>query len=395
MQVIKVMEKNRYVIIGSSAVAIGAINRLMRVEPGADITVISREKELPYNKCFLVDKLSKHKQQEQLYTKPANFFEKNGIKLLLGQKVTKIDRELSQVVLASGQAIGYSKLLLGMGSSPYKLNLPGCNADGVFYFHTMADLQNIENYIQEHGVKSAVVVGAGFTGLECADALNLLGLKVAVVERGSQLLPRHLDEGASSFIQNKMNYLGAELLLNSSVSLIENEQNKAKGVKLSCGKVVEAELVILATGVRPNIKLAEKAGLEIDSGYLKVNEYMHTSDPNIFAGGDLIQIKDLLTGNMVPSCMWQDAMLQGSYAGLNMADKAAFETKNKYSGALVIAQTHVFGLDVVACGSLEGGQVALNEGSYRKTNLPKGFLLVGDKVDFITLKRQLLAQNTL
>ena len=388
------MNKNKYVIIGSSAVAIGAINRLLRVEPEADVTVISKEKELPYNKCFLVDKLSNQKVEAELYTKPANYFEDKGIQLVLGREVVKIDRAIQQVLLDDGSAIDYNKLLLGMGSSPYRLQLEGCDAEGVFYFHTMKDLAILENYITKVGAKRAVIVGAGFTGLECADALHALGLQIAVVERGSQLLPRHLDEGASNFVTNKMKQKGVDLRFTSEVDSIQIRENKAIGVKLSCGSVLPADIIILAAGVRPNVGLAKMADLSLEDGYLKVNQYLQTSDPDIFAGGDLIKIKDLLTGKLVPSCMWKDAMLQGSYAGLNMASNK-IEAKKAYSGALMVAETNIFGLDIVSCGSFEAGNLNQSSSFYKKVDQENGFILVGCRADFISLRRQLATQIAL
>lgn len=380
----------KVVIIGSSALAIGAINKFLRLENRLEITIISKEEEFPYNKCFLVDNLAKLKTEDQLYTKPQDFFEKNGINLILGKEALQINRLAKTVVLSDGQSINYDELVLGMGSSALKLSVSGAGSKGVFYFHTLADLSKIKEFISANSVQKAIVVGAGFTGLECADALNTLGLNVTIVEGGSQLLPRFLDLEASRFVEKQVAYKGARLQLNSRLNSIVSDDDKAKGVLLDSGKILDADMVILAVGVRPNIGVAQSAGLDIEDGFIKVNDYLQTSDPNIFAGGDLIKIRDFVTGKLVPSCMWQDAMLQGSYIVQNICSQM-LDARNVYSGAVIVAQTHIFGLDIICCGNITNGKFEISEHFYKKINLPYGFLLVGCKDQFIPLKRQILA----
>ena len=386
---------NKYVIIGSSAVAIGAVQRLLKLDTKGQITVISKEQEAPYNKCFLVDYLANSKKAEQVYTKPLEFFKENNINLILGQEVVSIDSKAKKIKLNSGQHIDFDKLLLSMGSSPYKLNLPGCSAPGIFEFHTLEDTLNLKNYIKQNKAKSAIVVGAGLTGLECADALWQLGLEITIVERGPKLLARCLNDSAGQFLKKHINSLGVKVLLSAEVKEIILEKNKAAGVALADNVRIKADLIVLAPGVRPNFELAQYAGLALHNNFVVVNGYLQTSNQDIFAAGDLICIKDLVSEQIVPSCMWQDAMLQGAFAANNMVasiQAISIDQLKIYSGSMIIAQTHVFGKDIASCGSYNSGQELVDELVYQKIDDGKGFLLVGCKQQLSLLKRSILKQ---
>lgn len=382
----------KIVIIGSSAVAVGVIRKLVKfnlvTEASAqakkfDITCISKEPF--YNKCFLVDYISKEKKEAELFTLSNNFLEKQNIKFIQGT-VRAIDREVKSVKLTNGETVKFDKLILGMGSSAINLNIPSLPKNGIFNFHTLRDALNLFEFVDKNKSKRAVIVGAGITGLECADALWRLGLEVCVVDRASQLMPRFLDQDGSKFLTRLMNRQGIQILLGEEIQSVYGN-SKVETVCLKSNKKIKTDLVIFSIGVKPNSELAEDAGLKLDGRHVMVNEFLQTSDTNIYAAGDLIRIKNVLTSENLPSCLWADAMLQGAFIASNLAG----ETK-AYPGSLMITQTHIFGCELAKCGIVEKGEIQQSKYFYEKNLTDGQFIHIGNIERISELKRKILSQ---
>jgi nitrite reductase (NADH) large subunit len=382
-----------YVIIGTSAAGMGVIARLRSMAPDAKITCISDEAEKPYNKCFLDDWLLKKIDIDRVYTRSMDFFDRNNIELKLGACVTKIDRANKILSFADGGQLGYDRLFVGTGTRPRVLDIPGStDCKQLFYFHGLGHAQELIKFIEQKKPRTAVVIGAGLSGLECADGLIQRGLEVSVVERGAQILSHQVDSTGAHLIGQYLADTDGKLYTNTAVKRLVIKDKQLDGVELASGQTLCADLVVCAAGANVNSEIARDAKLVMRGDFINVNEQMQTSDPNIFAGGDCVVVKDLLSGEMVPSCTWPDAMLQGVIAAHNMAGRHKL-----YPGALIVTSSSFFGVQFVTCGPVaksHGHQerVSSGKGWYHKLLINehkqlRGYLLVGNTNSAVRLKR--------
>ncbi len=376
----------QYLLIGASAASFGAMHSIRRVDPHARITLISAESEWPYNKCFLADYLAGAISEQALSIYATPF---DNVELILGQKVTAIDAQNKIVITDKGNSFAYDSLFLGMGSSPWIPSVPGVENPGVFTFHTHADAHGILAYIKSNNVRKIIVCGAGLSGLEAADALAKQGCSVTLIEKSNQVLPWMLLPQSADFLHTKIRECGVQLMLNASVGQISAQNGKVTGAIVN-GKLYDADLVIIATGLRANTQLCPSVGIELDSHGVVVNEYLQTNLPDIYAGGDLIGVYDQLTGKPVRSCLWPDAMQQGMHAGMAMAGKP-----KSYAGISMITSTAFFGIKFAQAGIIDANAItkstpefyhtfALNDGQL------KGFQVLGNEHNLGHLRRILL-----
>lgn len=386
----------KHVIIGAAAAGIGVLNTLIKLDPNSRIICISDESENPYNKCFLADYLHKIKQEHELNIARAELLNNPNVHLFLGIRATKINPESKIIELSDGTILPYDTLFIGTGSSPVMPPITGLHdGGGVFTFHTIADANKIMAYANDHGVKAVAIVGAGLSGLECADSLRSWGLDVTIIERSERVLARQVDEQGSNFIAAMMRSAGAELLCNQTVSEIVHENGRVAGVRFINGEMRRVGMVIIATGLKPNVDLARSAGLALRDGYIHVDEFMCTSDSSIFAGGDCVMVLDQITKQYVPSCTWPDAMQQGSVAAHGMV-----QIIKSYPGAAVVTSSAFFGKTLVTCGLMNDFspefEVRVTQGDdfYHKLVLDqgilKGYLLIGSTAQASKLRRAIL-----
>lgn len=390
-----------HVIIGAAAAGIGVLNTLVKLDPNSRIICISDEPENPYNKCFLADYLHKIKEEGELGIVRSELVNNSNVHLFLGTRVTNINPEAKTISLHDGTTVHYDTLFIGTGSSPVMPPISGLrDGGGVFTFHTLADANKIKAYAKDYGVKDVAIIGAGLSGLECADSLRSWGLGVTVIERSARVLGRQVDEEGSQFIANMMQQMGIELLCEQTVSEVVHENGRVAGVRFQNGVERRPEMVIIATGLKPNVELARDAGLVLRDGYILVDEYMNASDPSIFAGGDCVMVLDQITQHMVPSCTWPDAMAQGSIAAHNMTQA---QIKKSYPGAFVITSSAFFGKTFVTCGLVNDipseFEVRITRGDdfYHKLVLDqgilKGYLLIGNTAQASRLRRAILTRD--
>lgn len=379
----------KYLIIGSSAAGVSAANQLAKLEPNSEILLVGAENANPYNKCFLVDWLAGQKEQKEL-----DLSLNSAVKFLINTKVLSLDVMHRVAVLSDGQHVKYEKALLAIGVSPFIPPIKGLDqAPQVFNFHDLRDTQRIQNFIKTHHPKQAIVIGAGLTGLECADALWRMGIGVTIVENGPLLLGKLVDLQASQLLFNLIQNSAVKIYLNSRV-----EQILFKTLLLSSGLALQADLVILATGVRPNFLQINAGELVYAGNYVAVNSCLQTNLPHLWAAGDLVAVPEFGTGQLVPSCSWPDAVLQGNLAACNMAGLA----KN-LPGLLSVAKSHFFDLDFVSFGQIrpnEQGAGWSNQASqgYQRifldsSNMVQGAVLIGDITLFSALKRSILTRQ--
>ena len=374
------MKNKTHIIIGASAAGMGCANRLRALAPHDTIIVMSQEAEFPYNTCLLADVLGGDKVPAQVSLR------KLDVDLRLGVRVESIDAGARTITCSNGNILAYDTLFLATGTSVKLPPIPGVASCCTHFFHSLQDTQKLLAQLKD--IKRAVIVGAGLSGVECADALVGHNIEVDLVEMASGVLPRQVDEQGSRVIEQCMQ--GVTLHKNTSVTGVD-----AHHVTLSTGATLSYDALIFTTGGRPNISLARQAGCEIEQGGVKVNEFMQTSVPNIYAGGDCATVRDQLTGGKVRSCLWPDAMQQGMHAAFAMTNQP-----KPYSGVCIISSSRFFDTVFVSCGPVvelppnAKATTEVGDGFYHKFVYDGdrliGFLQVGNVTNLGELRRQVL-----
>ncbi len=277
------MHREHCVIVGGSHAAAQVVSSLRQNKWEGDITVVSADDFLPYHRPPLSKAyLAGERNIDDILIRPAQFFEKSDAKVLLGTRVTRVDRDAKQVHLDDQTNLSYTKLVLTTGAKVRKIDLPGHNLPGVFYLRDMNDVDHIREYLG-HG-KDAVIIGGGYIGLEAASALRGLGLTVTVLEAMPRVLQRVTAPEVSDFYTRVHGEEGVEIRTGVSVQSIDGDR-RVHSVTLADGASLKADLVIVGVGVLPDVDLAEQAGLEVNNGIV-VDEFARTSDPDILAAGD-------------------------------------------------------------------------------------------------------------
>ncbi|MFZ5643706.1 MAG: NAD(P)/FAD-dependent oxidoreductase [Bacillota bacterium] len=380
----------RHVIIGNSAAGVSAAETIRRLDPDCSITVISDEIFPAYSRCLLPDYLAGDIEEKRLSIRGKNFYVDNRIETRLGKRVVSIDSKLKRVVLQDRETVPYDRLLIATGSVTTFPPLEGMELPGVFGLRTLGDAQRI---LEEAGpARRAVVIGAGLVGLEAAYALYRRGLEVTVVEKAAQIIPLHFDETASEVLKKDMEAEGIRLILGTGIQKILGPslwekifRRKGKGVVLEDGRRIKCELVVVATGARPNTDIVRDTGIRVNRGIV-VDHFMQTSVPGIYAAGDVAETVDVVTGEQAITPIWPNAVVQGRYAGYNMAGR-----ERRYGGMIGMQNTVEFReVPAIAVGDTRGRQEGCEvmmvyhpeENIYWKLiikdNVIKGMILVGD-----------------
>ena len=321
------------VVIGAVALGPKAAARFKRMEPGSRVTMIDRADVISYGGCGIpyfvsgdVSEASQLCETSFHMLRDEEFFRQTkGVDVFTGVEALSIDRSsrtvrTRNVKTGAKGSLGYDKLVIAVGAAPRKLRLPGENLAGVHYVSNLHDAIRIREAVSKGGVNKAVVVGAGFIGLEMADALaDMWGIQTTVVELAAQILPRYVSSALARMSMRHMEQHGVVFHLNEQVREIHGENGKVMGLSTG-GRTLVADLVIISAGVIPNSRLAREAGLDVSSrGGIIVNTRLQTSDPRIFAGGDCIEIRHQITGDPFYLPMGSMANRQGRVIGTNLA----------------------------------------------------------------------------
>jgi len=322
--------------------------------------------------------------------------EQKNIKLICNTQVVTIDLVQQKIYCEDERSFVYDSLCIATGKSPRMLPLfENKKFSNLFNFYYKSDLEQIINYIDLCKPLTAVVIGAGLTGLEAADGLRARGMKVTLVEATPQLLPTLITKPASDFIIKKIEDAGATMITGEKIVAYEAQDDHVTGLQLSNGQMLRTSLVVCAIGARPNTQFLPKE-IALQNGYCVVNEYMQSSVPGIYAAGDCCIIYDQLTKRMQPNALWSDAMQQGMHAAYGMAG-----VPKKYPGSVSIASSSFFGLKVAIAGPVmpEAHQRIEERGDdshYHRliSNNDKlvGFMLIGNTNALSDYRRQLLSR---
>lgn len=340
------------VIIGGGAAGASCAARLRRLDESAEILILEKTDEISIANCGLPYYVSGviSNRENILVSTPEKFKNWFNIDVKLNSEVVKINRNDKNIQLANGEIISYDKLVIAQGASPIIPNFNGMDRNNVFGVRTLNDADKIKEFIKNNNTKNAVVIGGGFIGIEMAENLAHLGLNTTLVELSDQILAP-VDKEVAQFAQNTMTENGVNLILSDGVK--EFNQNK---IVLNSNKEIEFDIVIMAIGVRPEIKLAQDAGLETNRGII-VNDNMQTSDENIYAAGDSVEVKDFVsdTNTLIPlagPANRQGRIIADNICGFN-------STYQKSQGTSVIK---VFDLTVASVGN--------NEKQLKQKNIP-------------------------
>jgi len=343
----------KYVIIGAVAGGASTAARLRRNDELAEIVIFEKGEYISYANCGLPYYIGNViTNRNALFVQTATSFNKRfNIDVRTLTEVTEINRS-SKTVTARNQITGevyeesYDKLVLSPGAEPVRPPLPGITANGIFTLRNVADTDFIKAYVQKENTKKAVVIGAGFIGLEMAENLHLLGLDVTVIEMAKQVLTP-VDFPIAAILQQHIRSKGVHLQLNTSVTGFEQIESGIK-VMLNNGNVLDSDIVILSIGVKPDTRLAVQAGLKIgDAKGIRVNEYLQTSDPDIYAVGDAIEFANPITDKPMITYLAGPANKQGRIC----ADNMVFGHQKAYKGSINTAIVKVFDMTVGTAGT--------------------------------------------
>lgn len=375
----------KYVIIGNGIASIGAIEGIRKVDTENTIMVIGAEDTPAYGRPLISYLLAGKITPDKLSLRPMQFYKQNNIELKLGTTVTTVDVKQKSITTSDGETIEYEHLLIGTGGAPFTPPIPGSDGEGVYNFTNIEHAQQLISCAKD--MKRAVVIGGGLIGLKAGEALFDRGVDVSIVELSDRVLSMAFDSHAAELAAERLHEVGLNVLTGVSVKEIQRDvDGKIVGVHLTDGGFLQTEVVVIAIGVIPNFDLAKDGGIIVDKGIV-VNDHMATSEPNVYAAGDVAQALDLLAGENRVLPIWPNAYNQGYCAGKNMAGESV-----EYSGGLSMNSISFYGLPTISVGTVnpsadeQGVEISTildkKKKSYRKLvfkdNTLIGYVLVGD-----------------
>lgn len=333
----------KIVIVGGVAAGATAAAKARRISSDAQITVLEAGSDISFANCGLPYYIGGDikSRSKLILQSPESFKNQYNVDVFVNTRAISIDRKSKTITTENTQSgitreFAYDKLILAQGGRPIKPNIPGVDSEHVFNLWTLEDMDKIDSFIKEKEPKSAVVVGGGFIGLEMVEALVKRGLKVSVVEMMPHVMTG-MDAETAGFLENEM--LAYEVGIYTSTKVTDIYKNS---VKLDNEQLLEADVVILSVGVRPTLQLAKDAELKIGkAGGLLVNDFLQTSDPDIYGAGDMVEIQHRVNGKKVRIPLAGPANRQGRIAAEN-----ALGGKHPYSGSIGTSIVRVF--DAVA-----------------------------------------------
>lgn len=312
------METYKYIIVGGGLAGGSAAARLRQVDAEGAAILVAGEPHLPYERPPLSKEYLQGKEErEEVYYKDEDFYREKNIEITRGVQVTALDREARTVTLSDGRRLEYGTLLLATGGFARRLPLPGNDLDNVFTLRTIEDSEQIRAAGGEG--RRALVMGGSFIGSEVAMSLAELGTEVTMIFPESRLMERLMPPAMSDYVQDMYDVHGVRILTGTTAECLEGD-GKLERVVLDNGETVEADLCVMGVGIGLHAGLARDAGLATDDqGAVLVDEYLRSSDPNIYAAGDIAAWPDVTFGRRLRVEHWDVARRQGARAGRNMA----------------------------------------------------------------------------
>jgi nitrite reductase (NADH) large subunit len=367
----------RLIVVGNGMAGMACVEQILKYAPRFQITVFGDETQVNYNRIMLSSVLAGEKAADEILLHPREWYVRNAIDLHVGVRIVDVDPLAKTVTGNDGSVTPYDVLMLATGSSAWLPPIEGLDKEGVCTFRTLDDTREL---LRRSGAgKKAVVIGGGLLGLEAARGLQVQGCEVTVVHLMSTLMERQLDPDGGHYLVGKMEDLGIKVMLGrTTVAVLGN--GHAEGVALSDDTCLEADVVVVAAGIRPNVDLARRAGVVVNRGIV-VNDFMETSEPDVFAVGECVEHRGVCYGLVAP-LFEQGKVLAATITG---------NRGPAYSGTIPAAKLKIMGVDVFSAGdwSEQNAEPVRYEdralGVYKKLTLRDGRLagviLVGDTSD--------------
>jgi NAD(P)H-nitrite reductase large subunit len=365
----------KVIVIGNGPAALKAIKALTFTGSVKDITIISRERELSYAPYFLAKYVSSEIVRAQLYVCDKSFYA--SMETFFGDEVVDIFPEKEKIRLSNGKELSYEKLLIAAGANALIPSLDGLEGEGVFTFKTLEDAEKIIA-VSEKG-KRAVVMGGGFIGLEIAEALCKVGCHVTVIERENRVLPRMLDREMSQLVQSHMEKHGIIIKTGTRVEYVNRSlDRKLRAVETDKGDSHDCDILIVASGVVPNLEIVQNSSLATDRGIL-VDQHMQTNNAHIYAAGDIAEVQ--LEDGRWMNPIHINAVKGGQIAGLNMIGLSyKYESFHEFMNVVTF-----FGLPVLSLGVQKGSHSIKHSDSkgvkkiyFKENGAIRGVQLIGD-----------------
>lgn len=329
----------RIIIIGNGIAGNSAALAIRKFDKDVDVVLLSDEKEPLYSPCAFHKYLAGEMESQKLFLKKVEDYSREGIRIIWGKKVGGVDPIAKEVGIEDTR-IRFDKLILATGSKALFPPIKGVDKRGVFALKTMDDVRSIFHY----PARKVVVVGSGPIGIEAAAAFRRRGLEVTLIEILNRLMPRLFDEAPSSFLREIIEGAGIKVLTEEKAEAILGN-GAVQGVATD-RREIGCDMVVMGAGVRPNSGLAKKAGLEIGRlGGIKTDDYMMTTMENIYACGDCVESKDIVTGEAGLSLLWPNAKRQGWVSGCNCAGE-----QRRFPGSFDATNLEISGTYALSAG---------------------------------------------
>jgi nitrite reductase (NADH) large subunit len=369
------MSRERLVVVGNGMASLRLLERLGRHAPGRfDVTVVGAEPAPAYNRVLLSSLLAREVEEGECRFRERPWYLREGVRLITGAAATAVDLDEREVVVRELTTLPFDRLVLATGSDPIRLPRPGMDLPGVITFRDLADVAAIRGAAAS-GAR-AVVIGGGLLGIEAAHGLARLGVETTLLHVMDRLMERQLDRRAAVLVRAAIEAKGVRVLLEADTAAIEGA-GRAEAVRLADGRELPADLVVVAVGVRPAVKLAKRAGLEVRRG-IAVDDALETSVPGVHAIGECAEHRGTAYGLVEPAYEQADVLAR------RLGGEDA-----RYAGSLVAASLKVSGLPVFSAGIVadDAGAEPITfsdpaTGTYRKLMILDGRLagavLVGD-----------------
>ncbi|MFF3922195.1 nitrite reductase large subunit NirB [Paenibacillus lactis] len=373
------MKRKKLLVVGNGMAGIKCVEEILQLAPELfDITIFGAEAYPNYNRILLSKVLQGEHALQDIILNDWSWYEQHGIRLLAGQPVRHIDTKRRFVETASGLRETYDTLILATGSSPFIPPIPGTDKEGVISFRTIDDCEKMSEMSKVY--RKAAVIGGGLLGLEAARGLLHLGMETQVVHNAPYIMNRQLDRVAADMLQRELESQGMQFHLAKNTTRIVG-RTRAQGLRFMDGTRLDADVVILAVGIRPNIELAQRSGI-LTRRAIVVDDFMKTSDPNIFAVGECAEHRGVSYGLVAP--LYEQ--------GRVLARVICGHEAEPYNGSIPSSQLKVSGVDVFSAGVIsgEGVETAIQHydavrGTYKKVTMHNGkitgAILYGDTAE--------------
>lgn len=339
------MEQTQYLVVGSSHAALEAITAIRMHDADGTLTLVTRDAHLPYSPTVLPYVVSGRSAPDNVFLRDTAFFEHNRVNLRLGVALRKLHTDRNVAELADGSEIGYGKVVLATGASPAIPPIPGIETVPYHVLRTLDDATRLREAMQRS--RRAVVLGAGLVGMHAAENLVKAGANVTIVEMSAQLTSGYFDETAARLIERAFTENGAKIRTSSRVVRLERAGENEIALTLEDGTTLQADLLLVATGVRPELGYLDESGVACDKGIL-VDDTMRTNIDNVWAAGDCAQARGFFDDAPIMNAILPDATVQGRIAGMAMAGDPGLKP---YAGGVPLNTYHFFGRHAISVGS--------------------------------------------